>query len=1230
METRVLNARSVNKSISPPLASHSSDEIALLAFLDGDAAASAWYMGKTSESSVRYTIAGMDDGGFAVHLAHDKFIMHYRFNKETLKKDVIVSDAGVAFLASQDTFNSLSALVAHYRNTQSADLPCRLMQKGASTKRRSQKSKGSQRKLVEDNKTNSGSKFTNVKEFAVIARFGQAVIVNLATGDNVFELPSASPTEGTLEFKFLSEKYGWIKLQGNNSVVVQELWSVDDVCLWLNTIEATSCVELLRQNKMNGSMLCSISAADLIRLGNGDLFLCDDLSYVRSALKYGPECFTRDNHVKEKWYFVTLTPKEAKELVMNDPPGTFVVYGFKDGKRFGLTYKYTEGKVDHTVVEINANNRVHLRGSKLTFKTISDLVQTYKCESLNIRHVLTASPLLESCYKRVDEAAKSAVWYKCGMSKRSALQCLSQSSRGQFVIRDNENELGSLILSYSTGSESLVHTNIRNGLHRGLFLSGSDMYFESLSDLVNTFSVQSQPQQQQHRQQQQHVIPKMKRKRSDVQKKNREIQKQQIQEQIHIMREQQQQQRREKERSEEEVKIVLSSNAHLTAPWYLGNTSEILAISTIELEPSGSFVVCRDDTKEGCYTLYVIFKGDIFTRTIVSSSKGVRFTNSLNQCRTLSALIHSASIKKTRELPCLLRISYQKEETESLCSTYPDALSRVNPHARNSLYYIGNAPIEHAIDTLKGAEDGAFVVRYGKSNEQTLWLDYVANGQIVHCRILNSLHGLYVDEHHKRFESLSDLIAWYCSGGDKKILLKIQWSSADNTFGSIPVGPEDHLSAPWYRPDLHVRQLKSLLSHKPNGSFFIRNHKDVGCFRLVYVFKGDIMYNKIELTSRGMLRLRGGQSLFCSVAALVAHYCTFPSHLRCVLKRPQAHHPFRGQQPLYQAELDSKRANKWFQFGVNKVQALDLLKNQPNGAFVIRNSESRSDHYALSYVFNDQVKNEWIGVIPATSRSHGGVYLDRARDKVFNTLEELVDYYKTTSGPMLCVLRDIEENCEYSIPQKKRMSFRRLPSFKKKQPHSISSPLLFPTNENEKVSTLQSILSSSQSSATSSGSAPAVPPKAKKRSRSLRRMLSFSRKGLNKSNAKLEQQNQRKQHPTTPLPLPPPMPDRPSTNSICITPRDEVRKTLHKLSVANISLPKSFGKSSKMYDLEAELPKSLPTSPQTKLKNDEFFQEEENNTNKNNIKVTANKIKDKIRVKTTAANTTNENIPIAV
>ena len=87
----------------------------------------------------------------------------------------------------------------------------------------------------------------------------------------------------------------------------------------------------------------------------------------------------------------------------------------------------------------------------------------------------------------------------------------------------------------------------------------------------------------------------------------------------------------------------------------------------------------------------------------------------------------------------------------------------------------------------------------------------------------------------------------------------------------------------------------------------------------------------------------------------------------------------------------------WLQTNMPKAQALQCIAGLPDGAFVIRSSETRAQCYVLSYKFHQQVHHELIKHTPTPTIRF---FLSRSPNKTFGSLQELVECFKTPSSEL--------------------------------------------------------------------------------------------------------------------------------------------------------------------------------------------------------------------------------------
>ncbi|KAK7079270.1 Tyrosine-protein kinase Src42A [Halocaridina rubra] len=95
----------------------------------------------------------------------------------------------------------------------------------------------------------------------------------------------------------------------------------------------------------------------------------------------------------------------------------------------------------------------------------------------------------------------------------------------------------------------------------------------------------------------------------------------------------------------------------------------------------------------------------------------------------------------------------------------------------------------------------------------------------------------------------------------------------------------------------------------------------------------------------------------------------------------------------YVAKLKSIQAEPWYFGDIGRPECERRLMSSDNsqGAFLVRDSETRKNEFSLSVRDGDQIRHYRI-----RPRDHGGFFISR-RDP-FSSLHELVDFYSTDSG----------------------------------------------------------------------------------------------------------------------------------------------------------------------------------------------------------------------------------------
>lgn len=228
----------------------------------------------------------------------------------------------------------------------------------------------------------------------------------------------------------------------------------------------------------------------------------------------------------------------------------------------------------------------------------------------------------------------------------------------------------------------------------------------------------------------------------------------------------------------------------------------------------------------------------------------------------------------------------------------------------------------------------------------------------------------------------------------------------------------------------------AFIEFEPNGTFVVRDNLDEkGHHVLSYVFNGSLHHHAIEPCKDGV-RLADSKNTFSNLPDLVQFYGSTQgeasSTLKCRLRLPKVGAPAAGAasgggggdgrsktastsssssgsgssgpnsrtashssaslDPQLEVQKLMAERPLWMQTSQPKAQALQILADRDDGAFVIRTSESRPDCYVLSYKFRNQVHHELIKV---RVDALGTVYfLSSAPNSTFTSLQALLTHYE--------------------------------------------------------------------------------------------------------------------------------------------------------------------------------------------------------------------------------------------
>ena len=267
---------------------------------------------------------------------------------------------------------------------------------------------------------------------------------------------------------------------------------------------------------------------------------------------------------------------------------------------------------------------------------------------------------------------------------------------------------------------------------------------------------------------------------------------------------------------------LVGKSDHVHASWFVKDrSSKEHVYAKLRNDPNGTFRVYADDE---LHVLAYAFNGAVLEEFIELSNEMAKLQRESTVFFSLSALIAS-HIYEQGVLRCLLlsdgtHLLIRSLNLNACGRSMVTARSRVDVTASSSAYYLGGVPEEVALDALDGAFDGAFVVRDSLSDMQLLWLHYVAQGRVQHLRIENTPSGLHFNTSTSIYGSLSQMIAEYVtnSDNDMELFLRLGWGIVV-PVQAPPVGPYDHLTAPWFMESLTREEANEQLDYHPTGTF---------------------------------------------------------------------------------------------------------------------------------------------------------------------------------------------------------------------------------------------------------------------------------------------------------------------------------------------------------------------------------------------------------------------------
>ncbi|EGD76281.1 hypothetical protein PTSG_00984 [Salpingoeca rosetta] len=443
------------------------------------------------------------------------------------------------------------------------------------------------------------------------------------------------------------------------------------------------------------------------------------------------------------------------------------------------------------------------------------------------------------------------------------------------------------------------------------------------------------------------------------------------------------------------------------SPWCrIDEPSDKVAASLMDYAPAGGFAVVRhpedDDTLQ---LLVVVPPFGLTPYNILVDDDRVRLESTRYLCRDLSELVHIFA-SDNDEKAWLLNLETPTD----------DYLSRP--------WFSDTLTPDTAAALVENQHVGSFVV-FPSQFEDVFTLVYVSTEGVVEKNILSRNEGYQLEGgSHQVFPTLTDLVNHYTFVRMNDLGTMLLQDPAD--FQAT----HRHEHAPWFRPLMTRQDAEAVLAGLADGAFVVRKcEHNNATFALSYIFDGQVRHRLIDQDSEGITFFRESTRAFKSLYELVAAYSA--DHLDDIPCR-LLNHIEAAQPPLSAASQQQQEATfapdttpaaattaqpapldpiyghgsfPWLQLSpVTKAQALASLAGKPDGAFVVRSSERAPTFLSLSYVFGDHIYHELIGLLNAETDGDSGVYLLSVPDRIFETIYDLVTYYKLNAGELHCPL----------------------------------------------------------------------------------------------------------------------------------------------------------------------------------------------------------------------------------
>eukprot|EP00042_Codosiga_hollandica_P058146 m.872706 g.872706 ORF g.872706 m.872706 type:complete len:518 (+) comp59780_c0_seq1:1642-3195(+) len=326
-----------------------------------------------------------------------------------------------------------------------------------------------------------------------------------------------------------------------------------------------------------------------------------------------------------------------------------------------------------------------------------------------------------------------------------------------------------------------------------------------------------------------------------------------------------------------------------------------------------------------------------------------------------------------------------------------------------------------AKETLQNRSAGAFVVRSDAGGDQSqLWLCYKHSSNIYEEsiqieRTADGKPNVYLTRSPSLvFDTVQDLVSFF---GTARPPLHCALKIADLFLALDGSITEDGVAWSWFMlgaSEVHARRVLDGLSR---GAFAVCSHHSSNR-KLLLLYNTEFNLEQEEISiqeapsgakpkfffsSRPDVLYDDLHDLLWACRAetpLLKCELTFPA---LQVAQPRLRHDNIGLRGLQSRRVGDQSWN-WWQLRLPLTSAVELLRDKPNGAFVITRNPSKARAYVLVYKFGGKIFQEGVSHTPNHDLIQRGVHLDVAQHEVFQTLHDLVAYYETRAGHLQCRL----------------------------------------------------------------------------------------------------------------------------------------------------------------------------------------------------------------------------------